>query len=98
MGLRYGRKTCICDIRYWLVLYELKILPYYYSTRIEISTGIPIEVLPPPLGLWVEWINGRNPEKGRRIQRMVRNKEMDEWKSYGFEKTLSIGTKKDISK
>lgn len=57
---------------------------------------IPIEVLPYPLGLWVEWINRWNQEKNRRIQRMVRNKEMDGRKSYGLEKTLSIGTKRDI--
>ena len=82
------------DIKYWLVIYELKI----YSicpTNINLM-AIPIEVFPYPLGLWVQWINRWNQEKNQRIQRMVRNKEMDGRKSYGFEKTLSIGTKRDI--
>lgn len=91
------------DIKYLLVIYELKIYSICPTTSkfallLEISMAIPIEVLPYPLGLWVEWINRWHKEKNRRIQRMVRNKEMDGRKSYGFAKTLSIGTKKEISK
>lgn len=92
------------DIKYLLVIYELKIYSICPTTSnttsklLEISMSIPIEVLQYPLGLWVEWINRWHQEKNRRIQRMVRNKEMDGRKSYGFAKTLSIGTKKEISK
>lgn len=36
-GLRYGRKTCICDIRYWLVIYELKI--YFICPRLCVGSN-----------------------------------------------------------
>lgn len=94
LGLRYGRKIRICDIRYWLILYELKIYLIFPTPRnldrdsnTNRSPSLSVSVW-----LLIEWINRWNQKikKRGRIQITVWNHEMEDRKSYGFTKTLWI--------
>lgn len=79
VGLRYGRKACICDIRYWLVIYELKIYLIRPTTMNLDGDSYRSLLLS---SVTVNWMNKKMKSiKRTRIQLMVQNKEMDSQKS-----------------